>query len=102
MSIQIKYFLQCIADVDEQEHTIIYEANVNGKRLWWTYGQPLYKGELTQDRWANIVNFRKKGELVMWLKLHGTCYNKHCKKIWAYDACGTQHFVKEHQLCPRK
>lgn len=101
-SVQIKYFVNCICESDEKEHTIIYEANVNRDKLWWTYGQPLYKGELEGDRWAYIVNFKKHGKVIRWLKLNDTCYNKHCKRIWAYDACGTQHFVKEHQLCPRK
>ena len=97
-SMQIKYFI-CSTHVNTKFlYTLIYEANVNAAKIWWTYGQELKKEELEGDRFVKVIPTKK-----LWLKDSDyKGYNIHCYKkgfgIFSPSMDWRQNFVKWHKI----
>lgn len=92
-SYQAKYFEQGVLYRDGQcldLHTVIWEVNVSGSKIWWTYGQKYLLPDIEIPKEIEITTAE------YWLK-ETKGWNRHCKFWLGYDCCLSQHFVKWHK-----
>jgi len=93
-SYQAKYFEQGILFDTFNKcldlHTLIWEVNVNSRKIWWTYGKRYLPQDIETPKEVSIITAD------YWLK-ETKGWNRHCKFWLGYDCCLSQHFVRWHR-----